>query len=368
MSQKTFCIYAITCRFTNRQYVGITIRSPEARASAHWSESKRGEKRPNGLAAQMLSMRNRGLRLYDAFNVQIMEEFQSDSEFARAREFFWVNSLNTMSPAGFNLYKGGSSLGSAGNSKIIKMQFLDQLLTFNTIREAVGYFNETVHKHATKLCYQTVRNRIAANWSKYEALGLTPHFDRRKMRDRFVYDGKPQNSLDVVSSASGISKETLKSRLHRAIASGNPQHDLSQRLPHPKAHRVYLPHPTEPESGDIHSRQFSEITKIPQTTISNRAQIIINKGLNHDRNMFLYFLINGFDRSKNISIRLPDNTDFSGSINQLAKIACNHFDQFKLVTLKKSTIRKRLQYLFSENITPTSADIYRALGLIFLLY
>lgn len=91
-------IYKITNRITNRIYVGQTKRSLDKRLKAHLYESR--VCKYNMYLHN--SMRKHGA---DAFSIDLIEECAPD--IVADRERYWIRSLNTLQPNGYNEHEGG---------------------------------------------------------------------------------------------------------------------------------------------------------------------------------------------------------------------------------------------------------------------
>lgn len=91
-------IYKITNIITKKLYVGQTKRSIQRRFKSHISEANRN------LYDTYL---HRSIRKYgkENFTIELLEECNSDN--ISKREIFWIQTLNTKAPNGYNLHEGG---------------------------------------------------------------------------------------------------------------------------------------------------------------------------------------------------------------------------------------------------------------------
>jgi group I intron endonuclease len=91
-------IYKITNIITQKLYVGQTKRSIQRRFKSHISEANRN------LYDTYL---HRSIRKYgkENFTIDLLEECNSDN--ISKREIFWIQTLNTKAPNGYNLHEGG---------------------------------------------------------------------------------------------------------------------------------------------------------------------------------------------------------------------------------------------------------------------
>jgi len=91
-------IYKITNVITQKLYVGQTKRSIQRRFKSHISEANRN------LYDTYL---HRSIRKYgkENFTIELLEECNDDN--ISKREIFWIQTLNTKAPNGYNLHEGG---------------------------------------------------------------------------------------------------------------------------------------------------------------------------------------------------------------------------------------------------------------------
>lgn len=192
----SFTIYQIIHRppFGNgKRYVGLTKRTVQDRLNAHFNESTR--EKPRGISPFSLgyAIRDHLLSfptapLESAFVIETLQVYTT-LEAMRDGESHWIDTLQTMAPAGFNIMRGGSSVGGPSNSKPCEI-FLDgKLQTFSSFTDAAKaaakgegiidpieikkfVANAKAKMHGTK-------GKPETRYSLAEALGIEPRDDGR---------------------------------------------------------------------------------------------------------------------------------------------------------------------------------------------
>lgn len=360
---RLFIIYSITNKNNNKQYIGVTQRTLDQRVRSHLSESKNKGTHPDGLPAALREMHQKGLLFDQCFTTEIIESNLPTKEYALSREKHYVTLLNTRVPFGYNVLNGGSSAGAINNAKPITIELEDKSYNFKSIIDAVSFVNSD--SKTTNLLDHTVRMRLAADWTIHEAFNLEPHTDKRTLRNPFIYNGELFHSIGPVSKATGISNETLRSRIYRR--KNLPNHDISQRIPGKKNSSSNLPHPQDATLDGITSREFSIITKIPQTTVSSRAKRYRESNAStENRDDLLHYILKRKDRIIYVELTLANGIHIKESLNSFAKRVetGNGLEGYKNPHLTVHTIRSRLQKYFKETPPPTTEGILKALGLI----
>lgn len=357
-----YIVYMIRRKSDGKIYIGITHRTLEQRVNSHRYDAMRKGVHHGGLAFAIRTAREHDMCFSDAFEYVVLEYVFCDNDFIRTREQHWVDTFNSRYPNGFNIHPGGSSIGSIQNCNPITVSVNGAEIKFSSTNEAIA------HSAGSNVTPSAIRWRMK-NWPVSEALGISRHLDARSVREVFIYDGKQYNSFAEVSIYTGIPIDTLRNRMYRATRNNLINYDLSIKTPQTpsKLSTIPLPHPFEDKHEDITSRRFSTLTGIPQTTISYRANNFSQKmsGFEYTRGMLLAYLFNGEDRTSYITVKLTDGFTYHVSINKLARMVAHipRFQKFKLVQLKESTLRKRLQNLLRNNSKPTRVQIFEALGL-----
>lgn len=100
MTKAIFIIYVITHKESGRQYVGQTRKTLAWRWRKHCQRAARGKRHMNVV---------RAIHQYgpDAFTIELLEQCHSLDEL-NEREIFWIKTLNTLKPNGFNSRAGGN--------------------------------------------------------------------------------------------------------------------------------------------------------------------------------------------------------------------------------------------------------------------
>ncbi|MFN7594571.1 MAG: GIY-YIG nuclease family protein, partial [bacterium] len=111
-------VYQIRRKSDDRSYVGVTQRPIEVRKTLHLYFARRPNHnhRRGGLAEAIRAAERSGLVAAEEFEISLLETC-TDPEVARSLERLWIAKLNTAFPSGFNLAKGGASLGGPGNAR-----------------------------------------------------------------------------------------------------------------------------------------------------------------------------------------------------------------------------------------------------------
>lgn len=99
----SFCIYKITNKINGKVYIGQTVNRVKRRWQAHCSNRKEN-KSPLHLAIKKYDKENFAFEVIDVAETR---------ESLNHKEHFWIGKLNTCSPCGYNLERGGN------NNKIV---------------------------------------------------------------------------------------------------------------------------------------------------------------------------------------------------------------------------------------------------------
>ena len=95
-TKKTIGIYSITHIATGKQYVGQSVNVFE-----RWKQHSTPRKNASGIKGAIMKW---GI---DAFEFKVLEE--CNKEDLNDRESFWIETLRTLAPDGYNLTSGGDS-------------------------------------------------------------------------------------------------------------------------------------------------------------------------------------------------------------------------------------------------------------------
>jgi hypothetical protein len=105
-------VYQVTNTVTGRVYVGITTMTLVQRLAAHRAGSAARRGGPGTLAEAM--------RAYpaEAFQIDLLATHATHEELCAAEQY-WIDTLKSQSPAGYNLNRGGSPGSNAGAMYVI---------------------------------------------------------------------------------------------------------------------------------------------------------------------------------------------------------------------------------------------------------
>ena len=308
----SFTTYKIThCQpfGTGKHYVGLTRRTLQDRLTAHFNESTR--EKPTGISPYTLGYAIRNhlqnfpqVPLEDAFAIELLQAYTTLEEM-RDGEAYWIDNLQTMAPAGFNLMRGGSSVGGPSNAKPCEI-FLDGRLqsfsSFTDAAKAVAHadglddpidIKRFIDRAKTKMHAPKPENR----YSLAEALGIEPREDGR------------WTTVSRAAKASGRSVDTERSSQQR-------QKKREQR----KASGVIigpLPCPHNPTRLVSQTAVFEALGIKPSTGRYRLAQIAEQTGTMTPREIHDY-LQEPQDRSKPMTVKLPNGQLITLGVNALA--------------------------------------------------
>jgi group I intron endonuclease len=94
------CVYVGTCQVNGKQYVGQTIcKNPKDRFKSHKTNATNGGKQPLHLAIRKYG--------FKSFSFEVIDYADSQEELDLLEDYYIVV-LNTLSPSGYNLKRGGA--------------------------------------------------------------------------------------------------------------------------------------------------------------------------------------------------------------------------------------------------------------------
>lgn len=108
----TMIVYKIVNKITNKLYVGQTRQDIKIRWKQHIYDAKIGTSHPLYRAIEKYGI--------ESFDISEIDRANSQSEL-NYKEWFWVFTLNSMSPNGYNLMEGGGAKGKPSLESRIKM-------------------------------------------------------------------------------------------------------------------------------------------------------------------------------------------------------------------------------------------------------
>lgn len=109
---KVFHVYKITNTENGKLYIGITQKGYKRRFLDHLWQSRKSRKSCRALYAAINKYGE------NSFKVDLIETCKNRDEL-NEREIFWIKELNTLSPNGYNLTKGGDAGVMSDETKAI---------------------------------------------------------------------------------------------------------------------------------------------------------------------------------------------------------------------------------------------------------
>lgn len=235
-----------------KSYVGVTIRSLEARLSAHLREASRAKRSisPYSLGHAIRQELLADMENASRFSIRQLSIHESQTEML-ADETVWIEKLGTMAPNGYNLMPGGRSAGGIGNSQAMEL-FVDGVLrTFPSIKQAAHALAEAASLDPKKFAAR-VYSRRGKGWPLAEAFDLEPHEDGRT------------TERSRQAAAAGVLLATARSKDHRDWLKARQASIKKGSL---------LPHPREPGLF-VTIDQFIDISGLPKSTVTRRLRRI----------------------------------------------------------------------------------------------
>lgn len=152
-------VYLATNTVNGMQYVGVTVKKLKYRKHGHFRDAERG--RGSKFSLQE-AIRNYGI---DKICFKKIDEASNYADL-RQKEMSWIDRLNTLSPNGYNLNKGGNLWGEIKN-KTYKHKFVIDGETYHGVKALAEAFG---------LTRKAVEARLYSNlgWSIRQIVGLDP--------------------------------------------------------------------------------------------------------------------------------------------------------------------------------------------------
>jgi hypothetical protein len=346
----SYTIYQITYRppFGNgKRYVGLTQRTLQVRLKAHFNESTR--EKPSGISPFTLGYAIRdhlqkfpNEPLKDAFVIELLQVYATLDEM-RDGEGFWIDNLRTMAPEGFNIMRGGSSVGGPSNAKPCEIFLGGRLQTFSSFTaagKAVASANGVVDPNAVKRFIDSAKMKMRgtkgkpeSKYSLAEALGIEPREDGR------------WTDVSRAAKVAGRSVDTERSRHQR-------QKLRDQRLVDGVT-TGQLPCFYNPTLRVSQSAVFEALGISASTGRYRLAQIAAQLDLMTTREIHEH-LRKPQDRSKPITVDMPDGQRVILGMNALAKA---HARPGHGVAIIKARLRKL-------GANPSNDELLIAIGLV----
>jgi group I intron endonuclease len=152
-------VYLATNTVNGMQYVGVTVKKLKYRKNGHLHDAIRGKGSKSSIQE---AIRNYGM---DKILFKKIDE-ACDYTDLRQKEMSWIERLNTLSPNGYNLNKGGNVWGEIKN-KTYKHKFVVEGKTYHGMGALADAFG---------LTKKTIECRLKSNlgWSLRQIVGLDP--------------------------------------------------------------------------------------------------------------------------------------------------------------------------------------------------
>jgi group I intron endonuclease len=131
-------IYLITCKIDGKLYVGQTINTVEDRWAEHLSKGRQmiyhQDSDPERLRKQgiLQSHLYRAMAIHGLDNFSIEELEECTDEELNDKEAYWIETLDTLAPKGYNLMTGGGSNGQHSEVTKKRISQTKQLNVDNT--------------------------------------------------------------------------------------------------------------------------------------------------------------------------------------------------------------------------------------------
>ena len=154
----TMDVYLITCSANGKQYVGSTVKGWENRWERHRKALKSG--------SHHSPIMQRAAELYGAntFSCQLLEEVDGDVMHLVEREQYWMDTLETMQPKGFNCREAGNkgSMSAESKRKLSKSLY-KHYEENNKTPEQIEKWRESIKKyHAENEVSEETRRKLSA--------------------------------------------------------------------------------------------------------------------------------------------------------------------------------------------------------------
>lgn len=191
--KKCMVVYLITNTVNGKKYVGQTQRVLGERIKEH----KDDKKRPIGKAIHNYKWEN--------FTVEILDECRTPDEL-NVREMYWIATLNTKAPNGYNLTDGG--VGTAGHTYTVEAR--QNAVKRELTSEQRRHMSEAAPNRCVVLCVETGKVfpsfAAAAAWAciSFNGIAVAAKDETRTAGGyhwRAVSEPSKQSSLQMFSAA-----------------------------------------------------------------------------------------------------------------------------------------------------------------------
>lgn len=349
-AQNRYTVYAIVRKEDRKTYVGLTRRALSVRVRAHAIDAMRRRTSLGSLGSAIRQVILSGHDFASAFDVECLAEGLSVDE-AREAEILWIERLNTAAPRGYNLMPGGASVGGPANSRPVELEHpVHGRQQYPSLYAAIDRRNaELATAKLPQLQFGTVYARLMIGWPVEEALGYAPHEDRRTLRRPFVCEGAVLRRLREVSEATGLSVDTLRSRLHRAAAAGVVSDIREDRRRRPTGRILArLPHPVIAGDRTLTMKAFAFAAELPPSTVAHRYHQLLRRGEDPSAmtdGELIHHLTSAQDRRRMIRLELPSGAVLTGGEREVIRQVLSNpaLSAVRPEQLGLSAIRRRLR-------------------------
>jgi group I intron endonuclease len=247
------CIYRITNNITGLSYIGKT----ENKARSRWMSHVSASKRPNTRAGKTRLARSIAKYGLSSFTFEVIDIAET-SQSLEKKEIFWIETLNTLTPRGYNLSTGGEGgrLSEETKNKLsyahaqrYGKEISDRKILRDMTPEQIALRKEqaTVNRRNAQLGKKRSKKRPPASSETLQKMaaaheGRTNYYSKSVTRN----DGKVYNSLEEACKDCNVSKPNMVHQIkgNRHLCNGyqfkygeNPAWDIPHKT-HGKSRRV----------------------------------------------------------------------------------------------------------------------------------
>lgn len=304
----SFTVYKVTHQVSDNNkklYIGLTQRTLDERLAAHFNESTRRKARgisefSLGFAIRDHLNKNDKTTLGEYFSIEALATFSSLEEM-RKGEAYWIERFGAMAPKGYNLMRGGSSVGGPSNAKPCNVFIGSEEKIFESFSAAARFIaSEEMSLSGVEVerFIGTARSRVKSGWSLTEALELEPRIDERTTK------------LSRKAREEGVKVDTARSREQRKKV----------RIAR-DANNVQIKEITHPTTGQTISwTEFFRLCGVNKSTGRFRLGQIAASVHSMSAEEIRAHISKFQDRKKKITIKLPDETTKTLGVNEWAHL------------------------------------------------
>ena len=192
---KKCVVYLLLNRHNGMGYIGKTVREL-------WQRIKQHRTRPESYIGSAIQKYG-----FEKFSVIVLEECASPGEL-NEREKFWIKTLNTKFPKGYNRTDGGVDINNIALEMKLAVRCLNDGRIFSSIAEAARYFN-IPKTNISALCHG-YRLNIGSEY-RFEFVDETKRTEAEIRRRKISQRNKPVRCIEngmIYESAVAASKAT----------------------------------------------------------------------------------------------------------------------------------------------------------------